>query len=97
VKFMGPPADHLSNGGSDARDGYTMSGTGSSSWELFNNGSLSFGWDACCSDGMIFGPFPTLEWSLNMKVVTKETRGLEVSASGPSMLRRMISGTSRFP
>merc|ERR1711988_783737 len=48
-----------------------------SSWSTYSNGSISFGWDSCCSDGMIFGPFPTTDWSLNMKVVTKETRGLE--------------------
>ena len=80
VKFMGPPHDHLTNGGvaepsRDTRDGYTPGVI--DSWNQYSNGSISFGWDACCSDGMIFGPFPKTEWSLNMKVVTKETRGLE--------------------
>merc|ERR1711988_1920168 len=69
VMFMGPPDN------TDARDGYTAGVV--SSWSAYSNGSISFGWDSCCSDGMIFGPFPTTDWSLNMKVVTKETRGLE--------------------
>lgn len=75
VKFMGPPHDDLLNGGTDERDGYTPHVLGD--WALYNNASISFGWDACCSDGMIFGPFPKTEWSLNMKVVTKETRGID--------------------
>jgi len=83
VKFMGPPHDHLLNGDStDSRDGYTaqtatMEHPYQSSWALYQNASLSFGWDACCNDGMIFGPFPRTQWSLNMKVVTQETRGIE--------------------
>jgi len=78
VKFMGPPRDQFTNGGYDRRDGYDASANyGTTSWSMYNNGSVSFAWDACCSDGMIFGPFPKKEWSLNMKVVTKETRGLD--------------------
>jgi len=79
VKFMGSPRDTLTNGGSDSRDGYTREWAvgPNPSWGTYSNGSISFGWDACCNDGMIFGPFPTTAWSLNMKVVTRETRGLD--------------------
>ena len=66
VRLMGTTGASL-----DERDTYT------NTWSAFANASVSFGWDAYSSDGMIVGPFPKNEWSLNMKVITEETRGLD--------------------
>jgi len=66
VKLMGPPLP-----AADERDVYK------NTWSTHRNASVSFEWDGYNSDGMIMGPFPKSEWSLNMKVVAAETSGLE--------------------
>lgn len=73
VKFMGPPHDSGPAGvpAGDSRDGYIVN-----EW-LQQRASVSFGWDSCCSDGMIFGPLPATAWSLNMQVNAQDTRGLD--------------------
>merc|ERR1719353_2258260 len=60
----------------DTYDTYSYSST-------YNNGTASWRWDGCCNDGMVLGPLPYgVDWSVNLKVITKETRGLDTFKIG---------------
>jgi len=52
-------------------------------YDTCSNGIVSWEWDGCCNDGMVVGPLPYgRDWSVNMKVLTKETRGLDTFKIG---------------
>ena len=54
-------------------------------YDTYNSASgiVSWEWDDCCNDGMVVGPLPYgRDWSVNMKVLTKETRGLDTFKIG---------------
>jgi len=65
------PVKLMPLGGTDERDTYN------NTWAEAGTASVSFGWDAFDNDGMVIGPFPKTEWSLNTAVITRETRGLD--------------------
>lgn len=47
-------------------------------YDAYDGGIVSWEWDECCNDGMVVGPLPYgRDWSVNMKVMTHETRGLD--------------------
>jgi len=79
VFFNDPQGFDAFCGGSiqtDALDTYTYSST-------YKNGTAEWVWDGCCNDGMVVGPLPySKDWSVNMKVVTRETRGLDTFKIG---------------
>jgi hypothetical protein len=56
----------------------------SSSYDTYNSGGIvSWEWDECCNDGMVVGPLPYgRDWSVNMQVITRETRGLDTFKIG---------------
>merc|ERR1719421_1926476 len=52
-------------------------------YDTYSDGVVSWEWDDCCNDGMVVGPLPYgRDWSVNMKVLTKETRGLDTFKIG---------------
>lgn len=61
---------------STPKDKYSYSST-------YKNGTVYWTWGECCNDGMVIGPLPyEKDWSVNMKVVPKESRGLETFRIG---------------
>ena len=52
-------------------------------YDGYTDGVVSWEWDECCNDGMVVGPLPYgRDWSVNMKVLTRETRGLDTFKIG---------------
>ena len=54
----------------------------------FKNGTFSFEWTDYGGDGFVFGPMPVTEWSINMAIDGKNTRGLDSFIVGSYNVRK---------